>query len=84
MKVLMSTLSQVEAFVTRVRKAATQPLCVGFGISTAEQAGQIAGIADGIIVGSRIIQLMGKDDDFSSLTKLVRGLRASIDKSKPL
>jgi tryptophan synthase alpha chain len=71
--------ADLKTFVTRVRKAATQPLCVGFGISTPEQAGQIAGIADGVIVGSRIIQLMGKDDNFTSLAKLVRGLRSAID-----
>ncbi|NQT30697.1 MAG: tryptophan synthase subunit alpha [Deltaproteobacteria bacterium] len=72
--------ADLEAFVTRVRKAAAQPLCVGFGISTPEQASQIARIADGVIVGSRIIQLMEKEDDFASLAELVRGLRGSIDK----
>jgi tryptophan synthase alpha chain len=76
--------ADLKAFVARVRKAATQPLCVGFGISTPEQAGQIASIADGVIVGSRIIQLMEKEDDFSSLEKLVRDLRTSIDKPKPV
>jgi tryptophan synthase alpha chain len=72
--------ADLEAFVARVRKAAAQPLCVGFGISTPEQAGQIARIADGVIVGSRIIQLMDKNDDFSPVTGLVRGLREAIDK----
>jgi tryptophan synthase alpha chain len=72
--------TDLKAFVARVRKIASQPLCVGFGISTPEQAGQIAAIADGVIVGSRIIQLMEKDDDFSSLARLVRGLRKAIDK----
>jgi tryptophan synthase alpha chain len=76
--------ADLKAFVARVRKATAQPLCVGFGISTPEQAGQIASIADGVIVGSRIIQLMEKEDDFSSLEKLVRDLRASIDKPKPV
>jgi len=73
--------TDLAAFVTRVRKIATQPLCVGFGISTPQQASQIARIADGVIVGSRIIQLMEMKDGFTSLTKLVRGLRNSIDKS---
>jgi tryptophan synthase alpha chain len=72
--------ADLAAFVTRVRKLATQPLCVGFGISTPEQAGQIAQIADGVIIGSRIIQLMEKEEDFNSLAELVRGLRGSIDK----
>jgi tryptophan synthase alpha chain len=48
--------SELGTFVARVRKVAKQPLCVGFGISTPEQARQVAGIADGVIVGSRIIQ----------------------------
>jgi len=68
------------AFVARVRKLARQPLCVGFGISTPEQAGQIAHTADGVIVGSRIIQLMEKEDDFASLAGLVRDLRKAINK----
>jgi tryptophan synthase alpha chain len=72
--------ADLEAFVTRVRKVATQPLCVGFGISTPEQAGQIARTADGVIVGSRIIQLMEKEDGFSPLAELVKGLRDAIDK----
>jgi tryptophan synthase alpha chain len=73
--------ADLEAFVARVRKIAAQPLCVGFGISTPQQASQIARIADGVIVGSRIIQLMEMKDGFTSLTRLVRGLRNSIDKS---
>jgi tryptophan synthase alpha chain len=72
--------ADLETFVARVRKAASQPLCVGFGISKPEQAGQIARIADGVIVGSRIIQLMEKEDDFASLAELIGGLREAIDK----
>jgi tryptophan synthase alpha chain len=70
------------AFVARVRKQASQPLCVGFGISTPEQAKQIARIADGVIVGSRLIQLMEVEDGFTSLAKLVKDLRKSIDSSR--
>lgn len=68
------------AFVARVRRLARQPLCVGFGISTPQQAGQIARIADGVIVGSRIIQLMDKKDGFMALARLVRSLRKSINR----
>jgi tryptophan synthase alpha chain len=71
--------ADLAAFVTRVRKIATQPLCVGFGISTPEQAGQIAQIADGVIVGSRIIQLMEKNEGLSPVAGLVRDLRETID-----
>jgi tryptophan synthase alpha chain len=69
------------AFAARVKKLASQPLCVGFGISTPEQASQIARIADGVIIGSRIIQLMEKDDSFLSVGNFIRDLRAALDKS---
>ena len=52
---------ELESFVKRVRQKAKQPLCVGFGVSTAEQAKRVAAIADGVIVGSRLIQLIEED-----------------------
>jgi tryptophan synthase alpha chain len=71
----------LEAFVARVRKVAIQPLCVGFGISTPEQAKRVAHIADGVIVGSRLIQLMEAEDNFlSPVSNFVRGLRLALDK----
>ena len=71
--------ADLEAFVGRVRKVATQPLCVGFGISTAEQAEQIARIADGVIVGSRIIQLMEADESMVHVVDFARELRCALD-----
>ncbi len=71
----------LETFVARVRKVATQPLCVGFGISTSEQARQVAQIADGVIVGSRIIQLMeAADKSLTVVGDFVRELRVALDK----
>jgi len=69
----------LEAFVARVRRVASQPLCVGFGISTPQQAEQIARIADGVIVGSRIIQLMDKDKSLSLVEDFTRELRSTLD-----
>ena len=71
--------SGLEAFVARVRKVASQPLCVGFGISTPGQARQVARIADGVIVGSRLIQLMEIDDNFSSVGNFIAELRKTLD-----
>jgi tryptophan synthase alpha chain len=65
--------------VARVRKLAKQPLCVGFGISTPEQARQVAQIADGVIVGSRIIQLM-ETDGLASVDNFIKELRHALDK----
>ena len=71
----------IETFVTEVRKVATQPLCVGFGISTPEQARQVAQTADGVIVGSRIVQLMETEDDFTApVGNLITEFRQALDK----
>jgi tryptophan synthase alpha chain len=69
----------LESFVKRVRQKARQPLCVGFGISSAEQAQRIAAIADGVIVGSRLIQLIEEDATLKSLKAFVASLRRALD-----
>jgi tryptophan synthase alpha chain len=46
--------------VQRVRDAASVPVAVGFGISTAEHARQVAEVADGVIVGSRVVRAAGE------------------------
>jgi len=72
--------ANLNAFVTRVRKVATRPLCVGFGISTPEQARQVARIADGVIIGSRIIQLMEAEDSFiPPVGNFIGELRQALD-----
>ncbi|MFC7308082.1 tryptophan synthase subunit alpha [Streptomyces monticola] len=42
--------------VTRVRQVTDLPVCVGLGISTGEQAAQVAEFADGVIVGSAFVR----------------------------
>ena len=44
----------------KVRQHAAVPCAIGFGISTPEQAGQMAQYADGVIVGSAIIKIIAK------------------------
>lgn len=44
------------AIVQRTRASTDLPVAVGFGISTAEQAASVGAIADGVIVGSRIVR----------------------------
>jgi len=69
---------ELEGFVKRVRQKARQPLCVGFGISTPEQARRVAKVADGVIVGSRLIQLMEEDATLSSLKAFILSLREAL------
>jgi tryptophan synthase alpha chain len=66
-------------FVKKVRQQARQPLCVGFGISTPEQAKSVAADADGVIVGSRLLQLIEEDATLSLLKKFITDLRRSLD-----
>jgi len=77
--------SDLEAFITRVRNVIaseakqSQPLCIGFGISTPQQAKQIARIADGVIVGSRLIQLMESGDELmAAVQDFARELREAL------
>lgn len=42
--------------VAQIRQCTELPIAVGFGISTAEQAHEVAKIADGVVVGSAIVQ----------------------------
>ncbi len=48
------------SMVEQARKATTTPCAVGFGIHTQEQARAIASFADGVIVGSSIVHLIGE------------------------
>jgi len=68
-------------FIRRIRKETVKPLCVGFGISTADQAQQVGQLADGVIVGSRLVQL-SRDDrpPYERVTSFVRELRAALDR----
>jgi tryptophan synthase alpha chain len=69
---------ELEGFVARVRQRTEKPLCVGFGVSTPEQARRIAKVADGVIVGSRIIQLIKEDNSLKDLCSFVKGLRDAL------
>ncbi len=75
--------ADLEAFVTRVRKVSNKPLCVGFGIATPEQAKRVAKIADGVIVGSRIIQLMETDPSMAKVADFAGELRSALDALPP-
>jgi tryptophan synthase alpha chain len=45
--------------IARVREHTSAPVCVGFGISTPEQAAQVGALADGVIVGSACVKTIG-------------------------
>lgn len=53
--------------IKEAKKHTTKPVCVGFGISTAEQVRMMAKHADGVIVGSAIIKAI---DQYKSVDKV--------------
>jgi tryptophan synthase alpha chain len=70
---------ELEAFVSRVRASTALPLAVGFGIGTPEQAGRVARIADGVIVGSALIRTIGASDQpVEAARTFVSALRAGV------
>jgi tryptophan synthase alpha chain len=66
-------------FVGRVREVTSLPLCVGFGISKVEHARQAAALADGVIIGSRLIELIEEDSTLASLKTFITSVREAID-----
>jgi tryptophan synthase alpha chain len=68
---------ELPATITRLRRATSLPICVGFGISNAEQAKRVGALADGIVVGSAIVRAAG--ESVAAAVALVSGMRAALD-----
>jgi tryptophan synthase alpha chain len=49
--------------ISRVRHYTSVPVCVGFGISTPEQARRVGALADGVIVGSACVKTIGESEN---------------------
>lgn len=62
---------------TRALAPAALPLYAGFGVSTPEHAREVAEMADGVIVGSRVVQVAEGGPE--ALREYVASLRAAID-----
>jgi tryptophan synthase alpha chain len=68
--------------VQRVREAAEVPVAVGFGVGTPDQAAAVGEIADGVIIGSRLVRAVaeapsleaGLEDVRAFLSDTVRAL----------
>jgi len=52
--------ASIEEAVARLKASATIPVAVGFGVRTPEQAAAIARVADGVVVGSALVDLVAK------------------------
>ena len=70
--------SQLAGLVERARSVTDVPLLAGFGISTPEQAAAAAELADGVVVGSRAIEV-AEEGGPEALRDYVAALRAALD-----
>ena len=62
--------------VARIKAATTLPVIVGFGITTSDAARAIAAVADGCVVGSAIIKLIGAGKPPADVLEFIKGLAA--------
>lgn len=60
--------------VERIRKAVGLPVCVGFGVKSAARAREIGRVADGVVVGSAIVDRIGRGDSPSEVLGFVKEL----------
>ena len=72
--------NQVEEWIQLVRKVSTIPCAVGFGISTPEQAGAMASISDGVIIGSGIVKIVEQygRESIVPVQEFLRGVREKV------
>ena len=60
--------------VARIKQATDLPVCVGFGVKTPENAASIASVADGVVVGSAIVDRIGAGESTDDVLGFVRSL----------
>lgn len=64
--------------VAAVRRISPIPVAVGFGISTPEQAAEVAAAAEGVVVGSAVVDRLAREG-VESAARFVAALRAALD-----
>jgi tryptophan synthase alpha chain len=64
--------------VARVRAATTLPVAVGFGVSTAAQATSVASLADGVVIGSALVDTLGRNG-VAAAADFMATMRTAVD-----
>ncbi|CAM5493255.1 Tryptophan synthase alpha chain OS=Streptomyces glaucescens OX=1907 GN=trpA PE=3 SV=1 [Streptomyces glaucescens] len=72
--------TQAQNLVERTRATTELPVCVGLGVSDAAQAAEVAGFADGVIVGSAFVKRMLDAPDHAAGVEAVRVLAGELAK----
>lgn len=66
----------IEVSIKEIRKYTDKPIAVGFGVSTPQEASAVAGISDGVIVGSAIVKRLNESPE--ELKSYLTSLREAI------
>ena len=76
----------IEPMLRRIREATSLPLAVGFGISRPEHAAAVAKLADGVIVGSALVERIDEAPDETEAVNraaaYIRSLRLAVDQAR--
>ncbi len=68
--------------VAAVRERSSAPAAVGFGIGTPQQAADVGGIADGVIIGTRLVRLVadasGRDEAVDAVSSFLADTRVAL------
>ncbi len=68
--------ASIKSHIDKIKDESNEPVAVGFGISTPEEASEVSRLADGVIVGSAIVKKVGAPDE--DLKKYLVSLREAI------
>ncbi len=68
----------MESVVGKIKEASTLPVCVGIGVSSPEQATSVAAVADGVIVGSALVQRLLDGQGPQGAAEFIASLRQAI------
>ena len=76
--------ASIEDAVARLKAATDLPIAVGFGVRTPEQAAAIARVADGVVVGSALVELVALhgNDAAGPVRDYVASLKAAIQSTR--
>ena len=72
----------VASALARLKAATDLPIAVGFGVRTPEQAGAIARVADGVVVGSALVELCVEPNAPERLRELTAALAGAVHRAR--
>jgi tryptophan synthase alpha chain len=69
--------AELAQYLAAVKKAATLPVCAGFGVRSADQVALIGRHADGVIVGSALVEVLERGEDPAEFLRSLRPRRST-------